>query len=48
MLFPRIRTFDSSQTPVRRGQDGLTRQLAALDPTAVARALAGAELDGPE
>ena len=48
MSFPRIRTFDSSQTPVRRGHDGLPRQLAAVDLAAVARALAEAGLGKPE
>jgi len=40
--FPRIRTLDSSQTPVRRDVSGVTRPLAAVDPSAIARALTGA------
>ena len=41
--FPRIRTLDSSQTPVRRDQPGVPRALAAVDPSAITRALAGTE-----
>ena len=46
--FPRIRTLDSSQTPVRRDQPGIQRTLAAVDPSAIARALAGAGRDGSD
>lgn len=41
--FPPIRTLDSSQTPVRRIQSGAPRTLAAVDPSAIARALAETE-----
>jgi len=40
--FPRILTLDSSQTPRRDISAGVTRVLAAVDPVAIARALAGA------
>jgi hypothetical protein len=46
--FPRIRTLDSSQTPVRRDQPGTQRALAAVDPSVIARALAGMERKGGE
>ena len=46
--FPRIRTLDSSQTPVRTDQPGVQRALAAVDPSAIARALARAGWDGSE
>ena len=46
VTFPRILTLDSSQTPVRRDQPGTERALVAVDPSAIARALAGAGRDG--
>jgi len=46
--FPRILTLDSSQTPKRNVQAGAPRVLAAVDLSAVARALAGTSLDGSE
>ena len=46
--FPRIRTLDSSQTPVRRDQPGTQRELAAVDPSAIVRALARTGVNGDE
>ena len=46
--FPRILTFDSSQTPKRDVQVGGPRVLAAANPTTIARALATAGLGGSE
>ena len=46
--FPRIRTFDSSQTPKRKDQAGTSRALAAVDPSAIARALARGGENGGE
>ncbi len=46
--FPHIRTLDSSQTPVRRDQTSTQRALAAVDPSAIARALAGVKMKGGE
>jgi hypothetical protein len=46
--FPRIRTLDSSQTPARRDQPGTQRALAAVDPSAIAQALAKVVVDGGE
>jgi hypothetical protein len=46
--FPRILTLDSSQTPKRKVQAGAARALAAVDLSAVARALVGTGKDGSE
>ena len=45
--FPRIRTLDSSQTPRRDALPGSPRALAAVDPSAVARALIEAGVETP-
>ena len=45
VVFPRIRTLDSSQTPRRVEQPGTSRPLAAVDLVAIERALAGAGVD---
>ena len=46
--FPRILTLDSSQTPKREAQPGTPHRLAAVDPSAMQRALAEAERDRSE
>ncbi len=46
--FPRIRTLDSSQTPRRDALPGSPRALAAVDPSAIARALVEAGVETPE
>jgi len=45
--FPHIRTLDSSQTPRRKAQAGAPRMLAALDLSAIRKALAGMAVDAP-
>ncbi len=45
VCFPGIRTLDSSQTPRREAQDGTAAPLAAVDATALGRALAGLAAD---
>ena len=46
VLFPRILTLDSSQTPRRDTHPGIPRRLLPVDLSAIERALAGAGVDG--
>ena len=48
VAFPRILTLDSSQTPRWEAQAGIPRLLAPVDPSAIARALAGMGRGGAE